>query len=111
METFTHNFTGFWGCDSKCKVHKTEIHGITHICFEELDDNEGTSVTNMSEHLATEMVQRFNLVPGKCKFFESYPDNRHRKDRSFDEILYTWNGNKASQPNWLPAKNMEIFGF
>jgi len=111
METFIHNFEGFWNSESKCKVHVVVLHDITHICFEELDDNQGTSVTNVSEHLATQMIKKLNIRPGLCKFFESYPENRHRKDRSFDEILYTWQGNVASKPHWLPAKNMEIFGF
>lgn len=111
METFTYDFIGFGGCESKCKVYITIMHDIAFICFEELEDNNGTSVTNMSEYLATQIVEKHNFKPGMCKFFESYPENRHRKDRSFDEILYTWNGTVASSPHWLPAKNKEIFGF
>jgi len=111
MKTFTHNFEGFWKCESKCKVYVEVIHGITHICFEELYDNEGTSVTNMSEHLATQMIQELGVEPGTCKFFESYPDSMHREKRSFDEVLYTWEGKKAKSPHWLPSKEREIFGF
>ena len=111
MKTFIYNFRGFGNCESKCRVYVTEIHGITHICFEELEDNPGTSVTNVSEQLATEILKYLNLPAGKCKFFESYPETSYRRDRSFEEILYTWNNNTASSPSWLPSKDKQIFEF
>ena len=88
-----------------------KINGITFICFEEIEMNPGTSVTNMSEHLATQVVETFKLEPGKCKFYETYSESKNREERNFDEILYTWNGNKASHPNWLPSKDRGIFEF
>lgn len=111
METFIHEFEGYFKCKSKCRVYVTKISDITHICFEELDDNPGTSVTNMSEHLANDMIRKLNIRPGLIKFFESYPENNHRKDRSFEEVLYTWRGNEAHDPHWLPSKDREVFEF
>lgn len=111
MQILTYEYKGFWDCPSRCNVHYGVINGISFICFEEIENNPGTSVTNMSEHLATQIVEMFKLTPGKCKFFETYPENKHREERSFDEILYTWDGNKASHPHWLPSKDRDIFGF
>ena len=114
METFIHEYKGFGGCESRCKVYMVSDSPLTHFCFEELDDNYGTSVTNMSEYLATQMIQIFNLKPYECFFYETYPHSG--KDRSFDEIDYLWafDGKNhpewiASHPHWKPSDKREIF--
>ena len=115
METFIHEYKGFGGCESRCKVYMVSDSPLTHFCFEELDDNYGTSVTNMSEYLATQMIQIFNLKPYECFFYETYPHSG--KDRSFDEIKYIWIIDespkstilKATKPHWKPSDKREIF--
>ena len=109
--TFIHNYEGFGKCESKCKVYMV-LHGaITHICFEELDDNKGTSITNMSEYLAAQILKKFNLEPYDCSFYETYPHSE--KDRSFDEIYYLWEFDKtqwiAKHPHWKPSDKHKIF--
>lgn len=82
-----------------------EINGIMHICFEDMGI--GTSVTNMSENIASKVVNEFNLDPSMCKFYERYP----HEDPVFDEISYTWLGNYAKYPSWKPSKDSHIFNF
>lgn len=121
---FIHKYEGFGKCKSRCKVYMVFIDGITHFCFEELDDNTGTSVTNMSEYLATQMVKKFCLEPYNCKFYETYPHNdisyKNLKNnkRSFDEINYLWELNMvdkmywmAAHPHWKSSDKREIFDF
>ena len=76
--------------------------GDTFICF--INIGVGTSVTNASEQLATEMVNKFDLRPGDCRFFETYNDS---DNDTFDEIEYSWwpDGNKweARSPKWKPV--------
>jgi len=76
--------------------------GDTFICF--INIGEGTSVTNASEQLATEIVNNFLLNPGDCRFFETYQEYNYE---SFDEIEYTWveKGShwEASGPQWRPG--------
>lgn len=120
MKTFIHNYEGFGKCESKCKVYMVSHGAITHICFEELDDNPGTSVTNMSEHLAAQMIKKFGIEPYDCNFYETYlhkgfPHENTR--RSFDEIKYEWRFNGKNQPlewiaehpHWKPSDKREIF--
>jgi hypothetical protein len=115
LGTFIHNYEGYGKCKSKCKVYMVSEGQLTHFCFEELDDNPGTSITNMSEHLATQMIEKFNLKPYQCFFYETYPHSG--KDRSFDEIKYTWIIDespkpiilKATKPQWKFSDKHEIF--
>jgi hypothetical protein len=105
---FIHEYKGFGNCESKCMIYITFINGIHQICFEDMSI--GTSVTNFSEHLATQMVKRFELVPKICRFFETYPDNIRNNQREVDEITYDWENNVATNPKWKPS-NENIFSF
>ena len=101
--SYVHEFKGFGNCDCKCRVHIKEVpnprYDTTYfVCFEDIGI--GTSVTNISEQLATEIVDKHNLDPQNCRFFESYVYNN--EPRSLDEIKYTWDGKKASKPDWSP---------
>lgn len=113
MKTFVHNYKGFGNCDSKCRVYLKKVTNprygdTTFVCFEDM--GVGTSVTNMSEHLATQIVEEFDLDPQKTRFFESYT---YYTPQSLDEIEYAWDGNKASHPQWSrPEIDLRhVFGF
>ena len=100
MDEYTHNFKGFGGFPSRCIVKTINHEGQNLICF--VDIGEGTSVTNASEQLATEIVKASNYNPSNCRFFEAY-----REWETFDEITYTWkhiwNQWEASNSNWMPG--------
>ena len=103
MKTYTHSFKG-WGIHpTVVKIYITEnAAGETLIGFEDL--NNGTSVTNVSEQLATDIVKKEDLFPGVCRFFEWYS----QYEGDVDEIIYTWDSNrKASQPVWKPFCSAE----
>lgn len=107
MTTLFYHYKGFGGCDSRCNLYIRTVNDIHCFCFE--DVGMGTSVTNMSEHLATEMVVKYNLHPQNCRFFETY--NHPGEERTFDEITYTWEGRKASNPEWKPSTEGSLFHF
>ncbi|MFA5366379.1 MAG: hypothetical protein WC333_00450 [Dehalococcoidia bacterium] len=111
MTIFVHEYKGFGGCQSKCKVYYLKKDGLHLFCFEDM--NKGTSVTNMSEYLATQMIEKFSLNRDvdECRFFESYNDLGNEEDRTFDEITYTWEGNVADNPDWKPSEERDMFGF
>ena len=52
---FRYDYKGYFGCDCHCTL---EIDGNLVICTED-DDNEGTSITNMAEHLAHPCMLQF----------------------------------------------------
>lgn len=105
-QEFIHYFKGYGRVPSSCIVRTQVKDGKTLFWFIDIDD--GTSVTNASEQLATEMVNKFSLQPEDCRFFESYECYDHD---SFDEIKYAWEevGDKwsAELPKWIPCEDIK----
>lgn len=106
MDIFNHEFKGFGSCKSICKVYVHLVDDLYYICFEDLGI--GTSVTNASEQLATEIVQKYNIKPEVCKFYETY---NYHGNRTFDEIIYKWENSIASNPEWMPSDRRILFNF
>ena len=104
MKTYEHKFK-YQAWPSACKVYIKEMDFVTWICFESTQS--GTSVTNASEQLATEIVAKENLDPNQCRFFECYPEY----EGTVDEITYSWEEGKASRPNWKTFTNKEANPF
>lgn len=94
MKTFIHEYKGFGIHPSRCKVYIKKVGISTWVGFENL--GEGTSVTNSSEQLATEICEKEELNPISCKFFEWYPEY----EGEVSEIAYRWKGPIACQPEW-----------
>lgn len=92
MKTFIHEYKGNGVHPSKCKVYINEVGTQTWVGFQNI---EGTSVTNASEQIATEVVENLLLNPLNCKFFEWYPE-----DGMVSEVAYLWKGPIASQAEW-----------
>ncbi|MXV82380.1 hypothetical protein F4Z98_03320 [Candidatus Poribacteria bacterium] len=65
---FKYEYKGFHGCDSVCNL---EIHQNLVICSSR-EDNKGTSITNMAEHLATAICKQFDITPSKLIWIEHY---------------------------------------
>lgn len=99
---FYHEFKGFGIHPSRIMVKIiTEIDDTHLILFEDIA--QGTSVTNASEQLASEIVNKMGYNPEDCKFFETY---RQYNYDSFDEIVYDWTYKSyeavwvAKSPKW-----------
>lgn len=103
MKSFTHNYKGYGIHPSSCMVHVVKEGDIHHILFEEREEDVGTSVTNASEQIATEIVSLLDLDHTKCRFYETY----HYDDR-IDEISYTWNEGEARNPTWSHGVKEDI---
>lgn len=96
---FIHSFKGFGRVLSSINVRIFSDDGENFILFEDIND--GTSVTNASEQLASEIVGKEGFNPPDCRFFETYSQYGYE---SIDEIEYVWNGKSASHPNWKPSE-------
>ena len=70
---FRFDYRGYYGCKSHCTL---EIYGNLVIATE-ADDNEGTSITNMAEHLATRVCHQFQIDPLKLVWIEHYLERGH----------------------------------
>ena len=75
-------------------VHIFNDEGEIWIGFENLGI--GTSVTNASEQLATEIVAHEGFNPEICRFFEWYPEY----EGEVSEVTYQWDGKTASRASW-----------
>jgi len=96
-EVFIYDYLGYGIHKSKCRIFIKSVDDEIFIGFNDLGI--GTSVTNASEQLATEIVQKYGFDFDKCIFFEWY-----NNEESLDLIAYTWNKNVASNPSWSPYK-------
>lgn len=103
---FYYDYLGFGRIRSRCFVHIRIFRDKKLILFEDIGF--GTSVTNASEQLASEIIQKMNYEHDDCRFFETY--SQYDYD-SFDEIKYTWTLKNekwiASYPVWKPSNNVK----
>lgn len=110
-KVFDHNFNGFGrpGNSSTCRIHIFEHNEYKLVVFQDL--GKGTSVTNASEQLATEIGRLENLDPEKTIWLECYP--YYGGDYDIDQIKYTYSLVDAeySDPEWKPLKNKVIVDF
>jgi hypothetical protein len=103
-----HDFLGFGRVPSSCIIHVIETDKARLIMFQ--NTGIGTSVTNASEQLASEIINELKANPNLCRFFETYPEN----DMSIDEITYEWYLHRdtgiyeAMYPNWHPSVEEHI---
>lgn len=99
-----HNYKGFGVHPSNCNVKIIQNGEGNYVLF---TNGDGTSVTNASEQIATEVVERFNLYITRTRFFENYPYDPGR----VDEVMYNWVNGLARNPQWRPADKdiVELF--
>jgi len=99
MQEQIYTYKGYHGCDSKCGL---AINGNI-VMVTEIEDNEGTSITNMAERLATQIIREFNIRPEKLIWIEHYPERGSKYDpflESFDLVSFEWTGKEYCRPSW-----------
>ena len=83
-----YDYKGFFGCACQCDI---EVHRHTDfdvVVATEVPDNEGTSITNMAEQLATQVCKAFDIVPDRLIWIEHYPERPiSRREPFFDTVL------------------------
>jgi hypothetical protein len=109
-----YDYTGYWECDCHCDLEIKRFPDRTVVIATEVEDNEGTSITNMAEHLAFRVCRDFDIDPKMLVWIEHYPD-RHPPgsrdsifDESFDLVTFDWDGQRFSKPNWKPLTKSEM---
>lgn len=93
-----YRYLGYFNAVSHCEL-KVYVHDKKHeavVIFCEVPSNQGTSVTNAAEHLASvvhEKVIGYNYKPESVTWVEHYPDSD-----TFDLVSF-----KTSRPYTMPA--------
>ena len=92
-----YHYKGFGGCESQCDL---EIHKNL-VIVTEIPENEGTSVTNVAEQLATQICEKFKIDPSKLIWIEHYPERGEWKDydESYDLVQFNLEGGNPFFPN------------
>lgn len=100
--------------DAVCHLRIFQDKTGTIIIVTELATNPGLSITNAAEILASKIVKQFHLNPHTTRFIEHYgqesyelEEGRERAD-TFDEVIFSWQGKQAMDPEWRPVHTEEI---
>lgn len=85
-------YRGLHGCACFCALEIIPLSdGQTVVIATELKDNPGTSITNVAEHLASHVCERFAIDPDRLVWIEVYgypPPAGLRYDRTFDRVTF-----------------------
>jgi len=66
------------------------------------------SIRSCAGHIATQVVDRFELDPERMLYIEYYPEKRYGAnnqqiiDESFERAEFQWHGELALHPSWHP---------
>lgn len=88
---------------STCHLRMVETGGETVVIATELADNEGMSITNAYEWLASRITQEYELDPQRTRFIEHYSAASYVGGSipdTYDEVSFVWNGREAHNPQW-----------
>ena len=71
---YIHHYRGYWSDGGKCRIriYWEDGRALVVICSQ-LPDNDNTSVTNMAEYLAAEVIREHSL-PTPLNWVEHYPE-------------------------------------
>ena len=103
--------TGGRAAFSICRLRVYESWAGTILLASELADNPGFSITNSAEALATALVERYSLDPGRAVFLEHYDRASYPgmpREPTFDAVSFTWAGGCASAPRWKRLSGADL---
>jgi hypothetical protein len=72
---YVHFYRGYWSRGGKCRIRIYQEDGRAPVVIcSQLSDNHNTSVTNMAEYLAAEVIEEHSL-PTPLTWIEHYPEH------------------------------------
>ena len=109
MESTILHYKGYHGCPSQCRltIHTSDSGDVVAVASE-LDDNPGTSVTNMIEVIASMVAER--LKNSNFLMVEHYPPRKHitRSHPTGDWDIVTFYEPKFRSPRWCRTTPEEL---
>lgn len=123
-------YRGLHGCDSVCRLELIRLTDSRTVAIATvLPENPGTSVTNVAEHLASAICDKFAIEPGKLVWIEHYACNdsaRTKSERTYHLVTFTrrplepvkWSATVLRyqpdgwpgcfiEPRWRPMNNVD----
>ena len=72
---YIHRYRGYWSDGGRCCIRIYQEDGrVPVVICSQLPDNPNTSVTNMAEYLAAEIIEEHSL-PTPLTWIEHYPEH------------------------------------
>jgi hypothetical protein len=72
---YVHRYRGYWSDGGRCRIRIYHEDGRAPVVIcSQLPDNPNTSVTNMAEYLAAEVIEEHSL-PTPLTWIEHYPQH------------------------------------
>lgn len=74
-------------------------------------DESRMSIRSCAAHIATQIIESFNISPHRMLYVEYSPPKRygehdeHLISEVFDSVEFTWRENKAINPRWRPLQS------
>lgn len=88
------------GVRGRCRVRIYERKNGAHtVVLTELDSNSGESIASACELIATNITAIRGLNPKTTRWIQHIPPH-DGSPQAFDELHFTWDGKKASNPQW-----------
>ena len=113
IESHPFDYVGYHGCHSRCDIRIFCDGTVYLVIATERDDNPGTSVTNMAEHLAW-AVWRYLECPAAFTWVEHYKDRakiggRFTRKEKFDAVTFKRDARgRFYSPEWRSIDRCEI---
>ncbi len=117
-ESYMYPFRGYWGGAAVCHIAIYDHAGTVVVICTEAPDNPGTSITNMAEHIATDVARIYQLAQEPFVWIEHYDDRsdpialkhaiRRTKGESFDRVEFRRRGTQLSEPDWRPISKAAV---
>jgi hypothetical protein len=115
---YIHHYRGYWSDGGTCRIciyQEAEQEPIV-ICSQ-LPDNDNTSVTNMAEYLAAEVIEKHALATS-LTWIEHYPEHRGKPGEYSLVTFSSWGRRevrlggvwrcRVGSPRWSPSWPEEV---
>lgn len=115
---YTHCYRGYWSDGGRCRIriYQADRHIPVVICSQ-LPNNTNTSVTNMAEYLAAEVIREHKL-PTPLTWIEHYPEHEG-EIAEYSLVRFSgWDGEevcvggvwrfRVGKPQWSPLSSSEL---
>ena len=115
---YIHHYRGYWSEGGKCRIriYREDGQASVVICSQ-LQDNENTSVTNMAEYLAAELIKERSL-PTPLTWIEHYPEHEGAVGEYSLVMFSAWELTEVclggvwrcllGSPRWSPLRPEEV---
>ena len=95
IHDYVHYYRGYWADEGKCRIRIYQEDCLAPVVIRsQLPKNKNTSVTNMAEYLAAEVIQEHGLATPLI-WIERYPEHKGKPSEYSLVRFSTWERREA----------------